>query len=145
MSAIQALQAAAEVGIAIEVHNGDLLLAASAEPPAEVLDEISRHKLEIVETLTLEGSGLSADDWLAMFDERAAIIEFDGGLPRELAELQAIGSCVLDERMRRTDLKELQRFVRLLPAHIRRPLSALVEDRKSSVDLGEQDFPEATP
>jgi hypothetical protein len=33
-----------------------------------------------------EPTSWDADDWQAAFDERAAILEFDGGLPREDAE-----------------------------------------------------------
>jgi hypothetical protein len=40
------------------------------------------------------GDGWSAVDWLAFFDERAGIAEFDGGLPR--AEAQAFTCCVVE-------------------------------------------------
>lgn len=41
-----------------------------------------------------------AADWQAYFDERAGIAEFDGGLTRKEAEVQAYRSC-LSEWMRR--------------------------------------------
>ncbi|SHG79058.1 hypothetical protein SAMN02745157_4839 [Kaistia soli DSM 19436] len=33
----------------------------------------------------------TAEDWQALYDERAAIMEFDGGLPRKIAEATARG------------------------------------------------------
>jgi len=88
MSATQALQSARDLGVVVEVNGGDLLLVASIEPPASVLEGLVRHKLEIVAILAPTNIGRTAEDWLASFDERAGIAEFDGGLPRELAELQ---------------------------------------------------------
>ncbi len=41
-----------------------------------------------------------ADDWRAYFDERAAIAEFDGGLPRVEAEARAFGCCVAEWLLR---------------------------------------------
>ena len=38
--------------------------------------------------------GWSAEDWQVFFDERAGIAEFDGGLPRPEAEVQAFACCV---------------------------------------------------
>ena len=34
------------------------------------------------------------DDWLALFDERAGIAEFDGGASRDEAEAMALDACV---------------------------------------------------
>jgi hypothetical protein len=42
------------------------------------------------------GHSWSGDDWRAFFDERAAIAEFDGGLPREQAEARAFTGCVAE-------------------------------------------------
>jgi hypothetical protein len=36
------------------------------------------------------------EDWRALFDERAGIAEFDGGLPREQAEARAFTCCVAE-------------------------------------------------
>jgi hypothetical protein len=38
----------------------------------------------------------SDEDWRAFFDERAGIAEFDGGLPREQAEVRAFTCCVAE-------------------------------------------------
>ena len=40
--------------------------------------------------------GWSAEDWQVFFDERAGIVEFDGGLPRPEAEAQAFACCVVE-------------------------------------------------
>jgi hypothetical protein len=44
----------------------------------------------------LQGHEWSAEDWLAYFDERAAIAEFDGGLSRPEAEARAFQSCTAE-------------------------------------------------
>jgi hypothetical protein len=120
MNAMKALQSARDCGVVVEFSGGDLLLAASTEPPASVVEDLARYKPEIVGILARTEIGLTAEDWLVSFEERAAIAEFDGGLPRELAELQAIGSCVLDEAMDKTDGTQIERFIRSLPDRIGR-------------------------
>jgi hypothetical protein len=42
------------------------------------------------------GTYWSDMDWLAFFDERASIAEFDGGLPRSSAEARAFECCVVE-------------------------------------------------
>jgi hypothetical protein len=118
MSAINALKAARALGIIVQADGDHLMLAAAAAPPAAILDDLKRHKPEIIAILKPADRGPSAEDWLALFDERAGALEFDGGQPRELAELQAIGSCVLDPAMAETSSEVLDRFIRSLPAHI---------------------------
>ena len=95
MSAGQALRAARAAGIHLEVEGDDLLLEAPAPPPTAVLDALSRHKAEIVRILHPAKDGWSAEDWRLYFEERAAIAEFDGGLPRAKAEAQAFECCVV--------------------------------------------------
>jgi hypothetical protein len=40
--------------------------------------------------------GWSAEDWRLYFGERAAVAEFDGGLPRNEAEAQAFECCIVE-------------------------------------------------
>ena len=87
MSAGQPLRAARAAGIHLEVEGDDLLLEAPAPPPTAVLDALSRHKAEIVRILHPAKGGWSAEDWRLYFEERAAIAEFDGGLPRAKADV----------------------------------------------------------
>jgi hypothetical protein len=48
VSAVEALKSAHDVGVELRVDGEDLVLEASAPPPAAVLDLLSRHKLEIL-------------------------------------------------------------------------------------------------
>ena len=96
MSATEALRAARAFGVELAIDGNDLLLEAASEPPAVVLDELSRHKAEIVALLRPRRDGWSADDWRACFDERAGITEFDGGLSRAEAEAQALACCIVE-------------------------------------------------
>jgi hypothetical protein len=74
----------------------DLLLEAAAPPPAEIIELLSRHKPGVVALLQPGRDGWATIDWLAFFDERAGIAEFDGGLPRQDAEARAFACCVVE-------------------------------------------------
>ena len=43
----------------------------------------------------LPPANLNAEDWRSFYEERAAILEYDGGLPREQADRLAFESCVV--------------------------------------------------
>jgi hypothetical protein len=58
------------------------------------LPAIRRSKPALVLQLQPSADVWSAVDWLEYFDERAGIIEFDGGFSREKAEAQAFACCV---------------------------------------------------
>jgi hypothetical protein len=96
MSAFEALIAARAVGVEPAIDGDDIELKAASAPPAAVLDALSRHKAEIVALLRPGRDGWSAEDWQGIFEERAGIIEFDGGLPRAEAEAQAFVCCVTE-------------------------------------------------
>ena len=96
MSAAAVLRAARAAGVELAIDGNDLLLEAASEPPAVVLDELSRHKAEIVALLRGERDSWSAEDWRSFFEERAAITEFDGGLSRTEAEAQALARCIVE-------------------------------------------------
>jgi hypothetical protein len=96
MSAAYALKAARAAGVELGLDGTDLLVKAASEPPAEVLDALTRHKAEIVPLLRPARDGWCATDWQAFFEERAAIAEFDGGLSRYNAQIQAFGCCVVE-------------------------------------------------
>ena len=128
MSAINALNAARAIGVIVRAEGDHLMLAAAAAPPTAIVDDLKRHKSEIITILRPAVPGPSVEDWLALFDERAGVLEFDVGLPRELAELQAIGSCVLDPAMAETCPEVFHGFIRSLPAHIGRSRPSPVSD-----------------
>jgi len=44
--------------------------------------------------------GIEPDEWLEAFHERAAILEYDGGLPRQQAERKAWQICLHEFRSR---------------------------------------------
>jgi hypothetical protein len=96
MTAAHALKRARAVGVEIELDGADLLLKAGSPPPAAVLDALSRHKAEVIALLSPGRDGWSGEDWQMFFDERAGIVEFDGGLPRGHAEAQAFTCCVVE-------------------------------------------------
>lgn len=94
MSTVKAITAARDAGIQLSVDGDDLVLEASAAPPSDVLDLLSRHKADIVTLLRPGADYWSAEDWRTFFDERAGIAEHDGGLARADAEAQAFAICV---------------------------------------------------
>lgn len=94
MKARQALNAARAAGVELALDGNDLLLKAASKPPAMMLDALSQHKAEIVALLRPGLDGWSAEDWQVYCNERAGIVEFDGGLPREEAEVRAFDCCV---------------------------------------------------
>jgi hypothetical protein len=96
MNAAVALKAARAAGVELAIDGDDLVLNATSAPPAAVLDALSRHKAEIVVLLRPGQDGWSAEDWQVFFDERAGIVEFDGGLPPAEAEAQAFACCVIE-------------------------------------------------
>ena len=94
MNAVEVLKAARAAGIELGLDGDDLLLAAAAPPPAALLDLLSRDKAGIVALLRPGRDGWSAEDWQVFFGERAAVAEFDGGLPRAQAEARAFACCI---------------------------------------------------
>jgi sugar phosphate isomerase/epimerase len=96
MSATEALRAARALGVELAIDGNDLLLEPASEPPAAVLDELSRYKAEIVALLRGGRDGWSAEDWLLFFEERAGIAEFDAGLPRTEADARALACCIAE-------------------------------------------------
>jgi hypothetical protein len=96
MSATEALEMAQAAGVMVMVDGNGLLLRAPARPPIAVLDALSRNKAEIVALLQPAEDGWAAEDWQVFFEERAGIVEFDGGLPRAAAEAQASACCVVE-------------------------------------------------
>ena len=96
MRAVEALKAARAAGVELSLDGDDLVLNAASAPPAVVLDAFSRHKAEIVALLRPGQDGWSAEDWQVFFDERAGIVEFDGGRPRPESEAQAFACCVVE-------------------------------------------------
>ncbi len=98
MSAAEALKMARAAGIELRLDGADLVLEASAPPPDVVLELLRRHKPGVMDLLRPGRDGWSAADWQAFFDERVVMAEFDGGLPRLVAEMRAFACCVWEWR-----------------------------------------------
>ena len=96
MSAAKVLKIARAAGLRLGIDGDTLTLEAATAPPPAVLDLLARHKADIVALLRPANDGWSGEDWLAFFDERAGIAEFDGGLPRLEAEARAFDCCVVE-------------------------------------------------
>ena len=93
MSAFRALDAARAAGVDVRLDGINLAVSAASEPPIDVIDLLRRYKLSIVAVLQ-PIQPWDATDWRAYFDERAAVAEFDHGLPRPEAEARAFEFCV---------------------------------------------------
>lgn len=71
-----------EAGLSLMVEGDALHVNYKREPPADLIDELRQHKFEIMVALSAsEGS-----PWGNAEEERAAILEHDGAIPRTWAE-----------------------------------------------------------
>jgi D-serine deaminase-like pyridoxal phosphate-dependent protein len=77
VSAFAVLAEATAAGLALRAEDGRLHWRADAPPAPDLLARLRRHKADLLELLT-------------EVDERAGILEFDGGVSREQAESQAV-------------------------------------------------------
>jgi hypothetical protein len=93
MSAAKALKAARAAGISIEGDGGDHTLQASAAPPRDVIDALSRHKQAIIALMRPASDCWSREDWRCYFDERIRRAEFEG-LSRSQTQARAFACCV---------------------------------------------------
>lgn len=97
MRAADALQLARESGVSVVLAGSDLVLDAEREPTPEVLNELKRHKAEIIFLLgSDEGDQWTANDWRVYYDERAGFAEFEGKRSRHEAETIAFEWCVAE-------------------------------------------------
>jgi hypothetical protein len=87
MTAAGVLKAASDAGIAIAIDGADLILRSAAKADAGLVERIRSHKAEI--RALLRQPAWFEEDWQALFDERAGIMEYDGGLSRAEAEAGA--------------------------------------------------------
>ena len=87
MTATSLLKAARYAGVTIIADGNELILRGAKQPDVTLVDQVRDFKTEILDLLRMPV--WSSDDWQAWFDERAAILEYDGGHDREVAEALA--------------------------------------------------------
>jgi hypothetical protein len=95
MNAAQALKAAHATGIHVAIDGDDLVLEALAPPWPALLSLLKHHKAGILALLQPRKDGWTAEDWHALFEERAAIGEYESGLSQHRAEANAFKACIV--------------------------------------------------
>ena len=96
MSALAALTEFRGRGVEITLDGGDLVVVGADLLTDDEVERLRRHKPELVALLRSHGSIWTAEEWRAHFEERAAIAENDGDLPRPEAERLAFEVCVVE-------------------------------------------------
>lgn len=88
MTAAALVRSAVAAGMRIRANGDNLVLSGPVRPDAHVLQALRAVKPEVLDYL--KGLALwDEDDWAAPYDERAGIMEFDGGLSRAESEARA--------------------------------------------------------
>lgn len=87
MTAAEIVDEVWAAGAKITVDGDYLELAAPSPLPDELLGRVAVHKPEIMKILRRQDT--EAEDLREYFEERAGILEYDGGLPRAGAEREA--------------------------------------------------------
>jgi hypothetical protein len=88
MTAAAVVRNAIAAGVVLRVRGEALVLSAGSPPDENLLRELRSEKPAIVAYLR-DLAHWDEDDWNALCDERAGIMEFDGGRPRQDAEAGA--------------------------------------------------------
>ena len=91
MDGMTLLEQARLAGLTVIVQ-GDKLIIRGPRRAGSVAEQLLAHKGEVIDALTVESltPAVLPSDWHLLWDERAAIREYDGGLPRERAEALAL-------------------------------------------------------
>ena len=82
MNAAALLDACRAAGVVLQVEGDNLVVEADCDPPADLIDELREHKLELIAAI----SSRVAANVIDGLEERAAIVEEGAGVPREWAE-----------------------------------------------------------
>jgi len=89
MTAATLVRAAVEAGIRITIDGDNLVLSAPRQPDTRLVQDLKAAKAEVLLYLR-HLVEWAEDDWNALYDERAGIMEFDGDLPRADVEARAV-------------------------------------------------------
>jgi hypothetical protein len=98
-AACKLLDDLAVIGATIEPLGDRLILRAGATAiPAALIVRIQQAKAELLDALAAAPvcHGWTTKDWEAFYGERAGILEFDCGLARPKAEMQAFEACIVE-------------------------------------------------
>jgi hypothetical protein len=95
MTAADFLFAAHVAGVRIKVAGRDLLLEARRRPSSELIQDIARHKCEIVELISPSPDDWSADDWHWFYDDRLQLALSHGRSLTEAAS-DAFEACITE-------------------------------------------------
>ena len=79
-------------GVTLDASGGGVTIDGDDPPPAALLALAAGMKAEMVHCLRTPRHWSKAD-WRAHFHERAAVLEYDAGLPRAVAEEEALEAC----------------------------------------------------
>ena len=82
------VQRVQEAGGHVDVRGDRVRVTAPAQLPQTLMVELRAQKADIVR--------LFASAWVERYEERAAIMEHDGGLPRDQAETEAFDWCIIE-------------------------------------------------
>lgn len=93
-TAMKAWNIAREAGVKVAVVGDQLKLEAARQPPHEVLQAIHEACEDLIILLRQEPGKLCGLDYVDHFEERAAFGEYEAGMIRHAAELNAFECCV---------------------------------------------------
>lgn len=93
-TAMKAWNAAKDAGVKVAVVDDRLELEAPHKPPDEVLQALHDSCEDLIILLRQESGKLCGLDYVDVFEERAAFGEYEAGMTRHAAELNAFESCV---------------------------------------------------
>jgi hypothetical protein len=91
MDGLTLLEKARSAGLTVVVR-GDKLVIRGPRRAGPLAEQLLAHKAEVIDALTLPSLSPTdlPSDWHFLWEERAAIMEYDGKLPKEHAEAEAL-------------------------------------------------------
>ena len=94
-AAARLIEELSRAGIVLEHQDQRLIIdGPHASLNDGLIEKVRSLKPQLIAHLSSQSTHWGHDDWQALFDERAAICEFDGGFDRKQAELMAFEECV---------------------------------------------------
>jgi hypothetical protein len=96
MSGHEALDAARAAGVSVDTDGTDLVLTVPEPTPKTVIDLLKRNKLSILALLGDQSVPWTAQDWQALYIERAKLLQLDEGLPPAQASALAYEACLME-------------------------------------------------